>query len=66
MEGSFEKKREGERIVEKFFKLNEKGSNVKTELIAGLTTFLGLTLQYWQMLVWIKHLYSLRQLFLLV
>ena len=66
MEGSFEKKREGERIVEKFFKLNEKGSNVKTELIAGLTTFLamayilGLTLQYWQMLVWTKHLYSLR------
>ena len=42
MEGSFEKKREGERIVEKFFKLNEKGSNVKTELIAGLTTFLAM------------------------
>ena len=36
------KKREGERIVEKFFKLNEKGSNVKTELIAGLTTFLAM------------------------
>lgn len=42
MVGSFEKKREGERIVEKFFKLNEKGSNVKTELIAGLTTFLAM------------------------
>lgn len=42
MEGSFKKKREGERIVEKFFKLNEKGSNVKTELIAGLTTFLAM------------------------
>ena len=38
----FLKKREGERIVEKFFKLNEKGSNVKTELIAGLTTFLAM------------------------
>ena len=36
------KKREGERIVEKFFKLDEKGSNVKTELIAGLTTFLAM------------------------
>ena len=39
--GSFEK-REGERFMEKFFKLNEKGSNVKTELIAGLTTFLAM------------------------
>ena len=28
--------------MEKFFKLNEKGSNVKTELIAGLTTFLAM------------------------
>ena len=28
--------------MEKFFKLNEKCSNVKTELIAGLTTFLAM------------------------
>lgn len=28
--------------MEKFFKLNEKGSNVKTEIIAGITTFLAM------------------------
>ena len=39
---SFKKRRKGERIVEKFFKLSEKGSNVKTEILAGLTTFLAM------------------------
>lgn len=28
--------------MEKFFKLNQKGSNVKTEILAGLTTFLAM------------------------
>lgn len=28
--------------MEKFFKLNEKGSNVKTEILAGITTFLAM------------------------
>ena len=57
--------------MEKFFKLNEKGSNVKTELIAGLTTFLAMAYILGvnpavlaDLPVWIKHLYSLRRLFL--
>ena len=41
IEGSLKKKRRRENRG-KFFKLNEKGSNVKTELIAGLTTFLAM------------------------
>ncbi len=28
--------------LNKFFKLEEKGTNVKTELLAGLTTFLAM------------------------
>ena len=34
---------EGERIMlEKIFKLKEKGTTVKTEVIAGITTFLAI------------------------
>ena len=29
-------------MLEKVFKLNEKGTTVKTELVAGLTTFLAM------------------------
>lgn len=29
-------------FMEKFFKLNEKNTSVKTEILAGLTTFLAM------------------------
>jgi len=29
-------------MLEKFFKLNEKGTTVKTEILAGVTTFLAM------------------------
>ena len=33
-------------MFEKLFKLKSKGSNVKTEIIAGVTTFLTMAVSY--------------------
>ena len=33
---------ENETTMDKFFKISERGSNVKTEIIAGLTTFFAM------------------------
>ena len=35
-------KREKESIMDKFFKISERGSTIKTEIMAGLTTFFAM------------------------
>lgn len=56
--------------MEKLFKLKEKGTSVKTEILAGLTTFLamayilGVNPIILGMPVWIKALYLWQQPYL--
>lgn len=50
--------------MEKFFQLNERGTNVRTEIIAGITTFLqwlilsSLIQTFCQLPAWIETVYS--------
>ena len=55
-------------MLEKFFKLKENGTDAKTEILAGITTFmtmayiLQLIQVFWLQLVWIRVPYLQQQL----
>ena len=40
--------------IDRFFKISERGSSIKTEILAGATTFMTMIRPSWQEQAWIK------------